>query len=87
MQKVMIQFHFDGDEPDTQEVARRLAIEPDQIDSEFGVIATDPDAGLYTILVEAEVGAKVQSQLDRDNDEAVGEFSNPRIEPFGPPED
>jgi len=88
MPKVMIQFQHDGDEPSLQDIARRFAVEPDQIDPDFGVIATDPDAGLYTILVEEHIRVEILRQLGRaSEDPAIGEFSNPRIEPFGPPED
>lgn len=84
----MIQFPYIGSKPTLEEVAQRFDIESSLIDHEFDVIETDPDARLCTILVDDSVRIKILDQLGEnyENDE-IGEFSNPRIEPFGPPED
>jgi len=58
-----------------------------EIDPDFGVIATDPDEGLYTVLVDARATNRVETVLaTRRPDPAEGIFANPRIEPFGPPQ-
>lgn len=61
--------------------AERLGVEPGQIDAEFGVVSIDPDQHLYTVLVDEEAAA---GAAERPGVE--GPFSNPRIEPFGPPQ-
>ena len=88
MQGVMLQFHHEGEAPSLDEVARIFAIGADQVVAEFGVIATDPTAGLYTVLIDEKAVDAVRQRLsERGKHEAEGIFSNPRIEPFGPPED
>jgi hypothetical protein len=88
MANVMVQFQYTGSAPTVEDVARKFDIRADLIDSEFGVIATDPQAGLYTILVDQAVAEKLDRDLKQeDRDEATGSFANPKIEPFGPPQD
>ncbi|EAQ30347.1 hypothetical protein NAP1_06205 [Erythrobacter sp. NAP1] len=88
--KVMVQFHFDGDPPDPDAVAERFGIPRDAIDEDFGVIVTDEVEKLCTVLVPADVAEKMNEQLGRSTPDASpdeGSFSNPRIAPFGLPED
>lgn len=86
MAGVMIQFRHTGPQPSPHDIAARFGIKPDEIDADFGVIATDAAEGLYTILVDEDVRERVMRHLSAqsENDPAVGDFSNPRIEPFGP---
>jgi len=80
MDKVMLQFRFKGTEPSIEEAAELFGLMSHEIDKEFGVIATDPDVGLYTVLIDASAAKKAQSVLDERNamgDEGV--FSNPKV--------
>lgn len=87
METVMLQFKHPGSAPSLDEVRRLFKLEPDEIDAQFGVVATDPSQGLYTVLVAAKARKRVEAVLDaRPRDPAEGIFANPRIEPFGPPE-
>lgn len=81
--KVMVQFHYDGEPPDRSAVAARFDIPEDAIDPDFGVIVTDEVEKLCTVLVPRDVATKINPAL-RGEDEASGSFSNPRIAPFGP---
>ena len=88
MQSVMFQFKHQGLAPSLGDVCRLFNIKSDEIDAEFGVIATDPNNGIYTVLIDAKASERVESVLaTRPKDPAEGIFSNPRIEPFGPPEE
>ena len=64
-------------------VMERFGLQADEVDRDFGVIETDPAEHLYTILIEESAASKVS---DGDDWEISGPYSNPRIEPFGPPE-
>ena len=82
--RVMVTIQLvDGAAPTLDEVVDRYGLDPDDIDAEFGVVEIDPDARLYTILVNPDVAARIQPG---DGWETEGPYSNPRIEPFGPPE-
>lgn len=57
--------------PSIEAAAKQLAVKPEAIDREFGVVPIDPAAEIYSVLVEmAEDGADERA------------FSNPRIEPL-----
>jgi hypothetical protein len=80
MSKLMMTLHLDPKEASLAAVKRKLGLQAGEIDEEFGVVPIDPDANLFTVLVEEGVVTKVQGQ------EGVrGPFANPKIEPFGPP--
>ncbi len=81
--KVMVQFHFDGNPPDSKAVATRFDIDVSAIDPDFGVIVTDEIEKLCAVLVPKDVAAKMSVQFS-DKKKAEGSFSSPRIAPFGP---
>ena len=85
----MVQFHYEGEPPDLDQVAERFSIPKEAIDAEFGVIVTDEVEQFCTVLVPTDIAEKMNEQLGRGTPEGSpdeGSFSNPRIEPFGPPE-
>lgn len=87
METVMLQFKHQGSAPSVEEVCHLFDIKTDEIDMQFGVIATDPTEGLYTVLVDVKAKERIQTVLDsRQKDPAEGIFANPRIEPFDTPE-
>lgn len=87
METVMVQFEQTGPPPSLEQVRDLLGLQPGEIDTQFGVIATDPEQGLYAVLIAAAARKRVESVLaDRSHSSAEGIFSNPQIEPFGPPE-
>jgi hypothetical protein len=90
MDKVMFQFKDSGPAPSLHEVAKRFGVRVEDLDPEFGVIGTDPAAGLYCVMIDSGAAAKAEAALKArktERDPAEGIFSNPRIEPFGPPKE
>ncbi len=89
--KVMVQFHYRGNTaPDLQAVAQRFGVAVSDIDNDFGVIVTDPDAHLATILVTRDVADIIEPHLNvagQDASAGEGVFGDVRIAPFGIPED
>jgi hypothetical protein len=80
MADVMLTVELDPAEATVDKAAERLGIERDRIDAEFGVVSIDPEQNLYTVLVDEQVAAQAAERPGVE-----GPFSNPRIEPFGPP--
>jgi hypothetical protein len=82
MQSAMVQFRHRGGAPSLDEVRRLFGLAPDELDPAFGVIATDPDDGLYAVLIADTAIPRVSAALAaRPADPAEGVFANPRIEP------
>jgi hypothetical protein len=86
MEKLMLQFYSDRP-PSLADVRREFNLDADEIDANFGVIASDPADRLYTVLIAGESAARVEKVLAaRAKREGEGVYSNPRIEPFGLPQ-
>ena len=83
MAKVMITIEAPGEPPTVAELRRRYKLAKHDIDEGFGVVEVDPAEHVYTVLVEESAAAKIQPG---EGWQVEGPYSNPRIEPFGPPE-
>jgi hypothetical protein len=84
MARIMITFQVEGATPTIAELQQRFSLTDSEIDRSFGVVEVDPREHVYTILIEESAVDKVQPGGTITKVE--GPFSNPRIEPFGPPE-
>lgn len=83
---VMFQFRQPDEVPSMDSVRRRFGLGELEMDAEFGVIATDPAESLYCVLLTAEAAGRATARLGKaSGDPAQGGFSNPQVEPFGPP--
>lgn len=82
MEKVMMTLKSPGGPPSIDSVAQKFGLEPHEIDRDFGVVPIDPADGSYTILVDRNAASKIRPDEDW---EVSGPYSNPIIEPFGPP--
>jgi len=86
METIMLQFRHQGSMPSIDEVCRLFDLKTNEIDPKFGIIATDPVEGLYTVLVAAQASKRIEAVLATHSlDPAEGIFANPKIEPFGIP--
>jgi hypothetical protein len=82
----LLQFHHSGEPPSLAEVLELFALDIADVDAQFGVVATDPGAGLFTVRVEDRALDKLRSALTlRPTHPAEGLFGDPRVEPLGPP--
>ncbi len=81
MPKVMVTLKLDPEHASVDDVRQSLGIGAEEIDDDFGVISVSPEKSLYAVLVEPETADRVQG-----TDGVEGQFSNPKIEPFGPPQ-
>jgi hypothetical protein len=80
MGKLMLTLTLDPAEATVEGVRRKLGLDEEALDSDFGVVAVDPDNHRYAVMVDDEVAARVAGTRGVE-----GPFANPRIEPFGPP--
>lgn len=79
--KVMMTFRSDS--PRTlQEIQQQFGLADAEVDHEFGVVEIDPEDHLFAFMVDENKAAQVSSD---PNWSIKGPFSNPKIEPFGPP--
>ena len=78
----MLTIRAKGKRPTVESVRSLYGLTAAELDENFGVVEIDPDEGLFTILVADSAATKVQSGSGW---EVEGPYSNPRIEPFGPP--
>jgi hypothetical protein len=66
--------------PSLEAAAAELGVTVDDIDQSFGIVAVDPQRGLYCVQVPAD-----RVPTDTGSGETYrGPFSNPKIAPFGP---
>ncbi len=81
MAKVMVTITADQ-APTLDELVERYSLTNDEIDADFGVI--EVAAGVFTCLVDEAVAGRITGDDEWDT---AGPYSNPRIAPFGPPEE
>jgi hypothetical protein len=82
MPRVMVTLRLDPGQATLPEVRELLGLAPEEVDPAFGLVNISPAEHLYTILVDEPAAIRVA-----DAPEVEGVFANPRIEPFGPPEE
>jgi len=83
MPKVMVTIQAPDNPPTIADLRRQYKLNEDEIDTSFGVVEVDPTEHVYTVLVEEGAAAKIQPN---EMWTVRGPYSNPRIQPFGPPE-
>jgi uncharacterized protein YlxW (UPF0749 family) len=81
MSKVMVTLKLDPEHASVDSARDMLGIDNSAIDRDFGVIAVSPEEDLYAVLVDAGAAEDMHT-----GDGIAGPYSNPRIEPFGPPQ-
>jgi hypothetical protein len=80
MTGVLMTVELEPDAADLAAAAERLGVPTAKLDAEFGVVPIDPEQNLYSVMVDEQV---TDAAARRPG--VAGPFSNPRIEPFGPP--
>ena len=83
MTKMLINITWKEGEPTVDQICEKYGIDPQAIDDDFGVIEIDPEANLYTLLVDQTAAQLARKALGEDETNFEGPFSNARIEPFG----
>jgi hypothetical protein len=77
---MLMTVHGTDGPPTLAEAAEELGIVVDDLDSRFGVVATDPEKGLYTVQLRE---GRQPPKWD-ESKPYQGPYSNPKIAPFGP---
>jgi hypothetical protein len=81
MAKLMLTVKLHPRQASVSHVCKQLKLSQSELDPDFGVVGIDPKQNLYAILVEEAAARRIGKVKG-----VQGPFSNPRIEPFGPPE-
>ena len=82
MPRVMVTLRLDPEQASLPEVRRLLGLAEDEVEPTFGVVNISPAEHRYTILVDEAAAERIA-----DAPAVEGVFGNPRIEPYGPPEE
>ncbi|MDH2429516.1 hypothetical protein [Sphaerisporangium sp. TRM90804] len=61
-----------------QDALRTLGLHEDDVDTAYGLVPLDPGQGLYALRVTETAAGRLPPEAD-------GPFSDPPIEPYGPP--
>ena len=70
--------------PTVEQIRQKLGLSHTDVDQDFGVVEIDPDDQLYAFMVEEQKATQVSGTSGW---EIKGPYSNPRIAPFGPPQE
>lgn len=79
MAQVMVNIQSAAGAPSMEAIKQRFGLSDAEIDPAFGVVAVDPEAGLFTVRVDERAAGKLGSTADWTIE---GPYSNPRIAPF-----
>jgi hypothetical protein len=78
MAKVLMTIQAPDEAPTPESVRARYGLADGDLDARFGVVAVDPRAGIYTVMVEDAAAHRLSSGGGWT---VRGPFSNPRIAP------
>ncbi len=76
----MVTLKLDPSEATLSNARATLDLREDEVDPNFGIVNVSPEQNLYAILVDEKVADRLEGHKA-----VAGSFSNPKIEPFGPP--
>ena len=76
----MVTLRLDPAHATIEDVQAKYSLAQNEVDATFGVVNVSPEQNLYAILVDERVASRIEGEPD-----VIGTFSNPKIEPFGPP--
>jgi hypothetical protein len=80
MPKVLLTVQLPSDRATVDGARSKLGLTGEELDAAYGVVPIDPDHDLYAVMVEEDAASRASAE-----GLAGGPFSNPTIEPFGPP--
>ena len=88
MSKVLYNVRWPDGSPTIEDVCRKYGLASEEVDQQYGLIEIDPQDHLYCMLVEQAAVARLSQTWAQSGKPAdiEGPYSNPPIEPFGPPQ-
>jgi hypothetical protein len=88
MAKMLFTVTWAEGKPTLNKIMKKYGFRADEIDEEFGIVEIAPKAHQYSVMVEDDAVKRFLSISAKSAEEKdiSGPYSNPRIEPFGPPQ-
>jgi hypothetical protein len=90
MAHVLMEIRRPGRAPTVDEIKAEYGLSDSDLDTAYGVVLVDPRDGTYAIRVDESAVEKLKpggglESPERGRGEIRGPYSDPRIEPTGPP--
>ncbi len=82
MSKAPCSIRWQHGQPSLQAVREQFGLAPEEIDEQFGVVAVDPEAHLYCVLLDEAAIVRIHGGDPAAAALLEGPFANPVIEPF-----
>ena len=76
----LVTLHLDPASANLKSVREKFGLNKQDADEHFGVVCISPPQNLYVILADEAVASRLEQTAG-----IGGVFSNPKIEPYGPP--
>lgn len=85
-ESVLVQIHLPASAgtPTLAAAARKLGVPAAKLDSGYGLVPVDLAAGLYAVKLDKSEARGAAERLGKGGPEGI--YSDPKIEPFGPPD-
>ena len=80
MARVLVTLKLDPKQATINQVIRSYKLAQSEIDKEYGIVNISPDEHLYVALIDEKAAQRLHGAKGMR-----GAYSNPKIEPFGPP--
>jgi hypothetical protein len=80
--KMLYTIEWHDGQPTFDSLSEHYGFQREELDEAFGIVPVDPEANLYSVMLEEEAVERMQGERPREAETLEGPYANPRIEPF-----